>query len=251
MTTHPRASRSLSRSALVDELVRSGARLADTLAGLTDADLRAPSALPGWTRAHVVAHLARSANAYRGLLEAARTGAGPDPRPDAGALARAVEDGAARPAADLVNGLRDSLAGLIEDARSMPAAAWDARVTALAGWPHPAWFTLHRCRRELETHHADLAAGYGPPDWPAAYVAWALDDTLAALAARDFPLGRVDAVDLGRHWTLAPTGPSVAAPGHALLAWLGGRAEAPLRSTADAPLPTPPAWPLPPVQAWT
>ncbi|MFL6095487.1 MAG: maleylpyruvate isomerase N-terminal domain-containing protein, partial [Blastococcus sp.] len=33
--------------------------MARTLARVTDDELAAPSALPGWTRAHVVAHLAR------------------------------------------------------------------------------------------------------------------------------------------------------------------------------------------------
>ncbi|MFB7617510.1 maleylpyruvate isomerase family mycothiol-dependent enzyme [Kitasatospora sp. NPDC056181] len=241
----------VSRSALIDELTHSGARLAGTLAALTGEDLRAASALPGWTRAHVVAHLARSADAYRRLLKTARTGAEPGPRPDAGALTRAVEDSAARPAPDLVDDLHDSLAALIEDARSMPATAWDAEVTAAAGWPHPAWFTLYRCWRELETHHTDLAAGHGPSDWPAPYVAWALDDTLTTLAARDFPLGRVDAVDLGRQWTLAPSGPAVTAPGHAVLAWLTGRTDTSPLTFTDGPLPVPPAWPLPPTRPWT
>ncbi|MEU6236089.1 maleylpyruvate isomerase family mycothiol-dependent enzyme [Kitasatospora sp. NPDC047058] len=234
---------------LLDELGRSGARLAATLGVLTDEDLRAPSALPGWTRAHVVTHLARSADAYRRLLALARTGAEPTPRPDADALARAVESGAARPAAELAADLHDSLAGLLADARAMPDGAWNATVTALAGWPHPAWFTLHRCWRELETHHTDLATGYGPSDWPAAYVSWALDDTLTALAARGFPLGRVEAPDLDRRWTLGPAGPAVTAPAHTLLAWLSGRSDAtPLTTTG--PVPSPPAWPLPPSRSW-
>src|ERR1700693_1767896 len=39
---------------------------------LPELDLRAPSLLPGWTRAHVLAHLARNADAMRGLLIGAR-----------------------------------------------------------------------------------------------------------------------------------------------------------------------------------
>ncbi|MER6950865.1 hypothetical protein ABT294_43305 [Nonomuraea sp. NPDC000554] len=146
--------------------------------------------------------------------------------------------------------VRTRLARLTEAATSMPAEAWDNRVTALAGWPHPAWYTLHRCWRELETHHVDLDVGYRTTDWPAAYVTWALGDTCAALAARGFPLARAVAVDLGRSWTPSPAGVAVAGPGHALLGWLSGRSTgAPL--TADCPLPDPPAWPLPPAHGWT
>ena len=45
-----------------------------TVAALTDSQARAPSLLPGWTRGHVVTHLARNADALRNLLTWARTG---------------------------------------------------------------------------------------------------------------------------------------------------------------------------------
>lgn len=76
----------------------------------------------------------------------------------------------------------------------MPVERRGSLVTALAGWQHPAWYTLHRCWRELETHHVDLNVGYRTTDWPGTYVTWALDDTLTALAARDFPAAQVDVV---------------------------------------------------------
>src|SRR3954464_4347691 len=50
---------------------RAVARLVD---GLTDDELAADSGLPGWSRAHVVAHLARNADALVNLLSWARTG---------------------------------------------------------------------------------------------------------------------------------------------------------------------------------
>ncbi|MFI1168896.1 hypothetical protein ACH4UM_36395 [Streptomyces sp. NPDC020801] len=36
-----------------------------------------------------------------------------------------------------------------------------------------------------------------------------LDGTVAALTARDFPLSRIEAPDLDRSWSLAPTGQTV------------------------------------------
>ncbi len=226
--------------------------------------MREPAALPGWTRANVIAHVGCAADAYLWLLAVARTGVEPGPRPSADALARAVEDGAARPAAELVAGLRARLGRLLEDAESMPEDRWDTLVTALAGWRHPAWYTLHRCWRELETHHLDLDLGYRTSDWPARYVSWALDDTLAALAAREFPVGRVEAVDLGRSWTVSATGPDLTGEGHALLGWLSGRTPAAQLTAAQLtvtqlitaqpaearPLPGPPTWPLPPAPGW-
>jgi maleylpyruvate isomerase len=49
-------------------------RLQDTVAGLTDQQAREPSLLPGWSRGHVLTHLARNADSLRNLLIWARTG---------------------------------------------------------------------------------------------------------------------------------------------------------------------------------
>jgi len=234
---------------VLDGVHGSAARLSATLDALTDARAREPSALTGWSRGHVVTHLARSADVYRWLLTLARTGTEPGPRADAAALDQALRQGAGRGADALVADLRTSLDRLLDEAASMPTERWGTLVTALAGWRHPAWFTLHRCRRELETHHVDLDLGRTAADWPADYVTWALGDTLAALADRRFPVARIVAEDLGRSWTLSATGPTVTGRGHALLAWLAGRAEDP-RPHSEPPLPTPPRWPLPPVPGW-
>ncbi|MEY9875348.1 maleylpyruvate isomerase [Streptacidiphilus sp. MAP12-33] len=227
----------------------SAARFAGAVANLTDEQAAADSALPGWSRGHVVTHVARSADVYRWLLGLARTGVEPGPRADGAFLERALREGAGRPAAALAADLRGSLDALSAEVAAMPADRWPTLVTALAGWRHPAWFVLHRARRELETHHTDLAVGYPSADWPEDYVRWALEGTLTGLATRGFPLARVQAPDLGRVWELAPEGATVTAPGHAVLAWLAGRATgAPL--TTDGPVPTPPPWPQAPVPGW-
>jgi maleylpyruvate isomerase len=211
---------------LLDEIRASVARVGTGLGSLTHLQAREPSALPGWSRGHVVTHLARSA-----------------------VLDRALREGAERSAGELVADLRGSLDRLLDEARAMPAERWFILVTALAGWRHPAWFTLQRCRRELETHHVDLNLGYTTADWPSDYVTWALDDTVAALTARGFPVARIRATDLDRAWTPAPAGPTVTGSGRSILAWLAGRGtDTPLRS--DVPLPTPPRWPLPPTPGW-
>ncbi|MEU5533705.1 maleylpyruvate isomerase family mycothiol-dependent enzyme [Streptomyces sp. NPDC020362] len=235
---------------LLDDVSGSAARLGAALDALTDLNAREPSALPGWSRGHVITHLARSADAYRWLLTLARTGTEPGPRADAATLDRGLRDGAQRDAADLVTDLSHSLDRMLDAATAMPTERWPTLVSALAGWRHPAWYTLHRARRELETHHVDLNLGYATTHWPADYVTWALDESIAALAARGFPLARIEATDLARTWTLAPTGPTVTGAGHALLAWLTGRGPATHR-LSDRRLPTPPTWPLPPVPGWT
>ena len=52
----------------------SAARLVATAQALTDDDLHEASALPGWTRAHVLTHIAQSADSRTGLLRAAQAG---------------------------------------------------------------------------------------------------------------------------------------------------------------------------------
>src|SRR5690349_5101281 len=56
------------------EVDRATARLLATARKLADADSAAPSLLPGWTRGHVLAHLALNADACVNLLTTARTG---------------------------------------------------------------------------------------------------------------------------------------------------------------------------------
>ena len=58
---------------LSDEIDQATQRLLDTARIITEPDLRAPSLLPGWTRAHVLAHLARNADAMRTVLAGVRT----------------------------------------------------------------------------------------------------------------------------------------------------------------------------------
>ena len=59
---------------LMDELDTAAQRLIDEARLMTEPDLRAPSLLPAWSRAHVLAHLARDADAMRNLLIGARAG---------------------------------------------------------------------------------------------------------------------------------------------------------------------------------
>src|SRR4051795_10985654 len=61
-------------SAVLQEWADSERAVAGLVERLTDDDLAAPSALPDWSRAQVVAHLARNADALVNLLAWARTG---------------------------------------------------------------------------------------------------------------------------------------------------------------------------------
>src|SRR5215472_7044541 len=69
--------------------------LIESIGGLTDADARGPSLLPGWTRGHVLTHLARNADGGTRLLGWARTGIPSYEYESVAARAEAIEAGAA------------------------------------------------------------------------------------------------------------------------------------------------------------
>ncbi len=229
-------------------------RLAATAGGLDDAQAAAASRLPGWTRGHVLAHLARNADGFRNLLIWARTGTETPMYPSEEARDRDIEAGARRPAAELAADVRASAAAFATAAAELPAAAWDAPV-ARRGVTFPARAILPRRLSELEIHHVDLGAGYGPGDWPADFVQATLArvaDDFAGLPGMPAILARPDGQDAA--FRLGPAGGGPAGPGRsspvtvtgppdALLAWLIGRdSGAGLTVAGGAAMPLLPPW---------
>ncbi|BAJ31306.1 MULTISPECIES: maleylpyruvate isomerase family mycothiol-dependent enzyme [Kitasatospora] len=140
--------------------------LLHTLAELEPAAVGEPSALPGWTRGHVLAHLARNADSLVNLLTGARTGtdvpqyATPESR-DAD-----IEAGAGRPLAEQLADVRDSQRRFLAAAALLAPEDWTAPVTHRSGHVFPAWQIPAKRLAELEYHHVDLNAGYTPAHWP-------------------------------------------------------------------------------------
>ena len=142
-------------------LAVAGQAVAATAAGLTDADARAPSLLPGWTRGHLLTHIARNADSLRNLLIWARTGT-ETPQYAAAAERDARIAAGRRPAAELRADVEAADAAFAAEAASLRAAGL-GRAGARAARPdHPAWYTLWRRLSEVEIHHVDLGAGYRP-----------------------------------------------------------------------------------------
>jgi maleylpyruvate isomerase len=163
---------------LSDQIDHATQRLLGTARVIAEPDLRAPSLLPGWTRAHVLAHLARGADAMRNLLVGARAGQDRPAYLSAQARAADIEHGARLGAKELMADLADSAMAFRTIYRRLPDGAWRFPVLILDSQRFPAAQLLTRRLVEVELHHCDLGAGYGPGDWPAAFAAMELAEPM-------------------------------------------------------------------------
>lgn len=205
--------------AATEQLLRTAGRF-------TDADVRAPSLLPDWSRGHVLTHLARNADGGRHLLIWARTGVETPEYPSMAAREEQIEAGAGRSAHALVADLRDSAARFAAEYRRMTTAAWSRTVRWTGGQERPAARAADSRLSEVLVHHVDLDAGYAPAQWPADFVRAMLGRVVASFGARsDAPALRLHADDTGTRYDVGTAGPatSVHGPEASLLAWLMGR----------------------------
>ena len=226
--------------------------VAASAAGLTDAEARAPSLLPGWTRGHLLTHMARNADGLRNLLIWARTGTETPQYASAAEREAGIAAGADRPAAELRADVEAADAAFAAEAASLRAADWDAQVHGLRGPDHPAWYTLWRRLSEVEIHHVDLGTGYRPADWPDAFARQGLTRMAVEFQAPDLPRVTLRAAESGLTQELGPRTadggqaapvPVLTGPAAELLAWLIGRGDGTgLSVQPPGPLPKVPAW---------
>ncbi len=203
---------------LSDQIDQATQRLLGTARTITEPDLRAPSLLPGWTRAHVLAHLARGADAMRNLLVGVRTGQDRPAYASAEARQAGIEHGASRQASELVADLADSAMALRTVARQLPDAGWQVPVRILDSAAFPAAELLTRRMVEVELHHCDLGAGYTPAGWPPFFAAMELAEPMRSQRADRLNSTRT-AEPLAPVRPPAPYQPDQRLPG----SWLGPR----------------------------
>ena len=153
---------------LTDQIDDATTLLLETAGKLTDADARQLSLLPGWTRGHILTHIARSGDVLRRLLDGARTGVPASGYANAEERESDIEAGSGRRAAVLAADVRDSAAAFRASVLAMPAEAWSTPVT-LGGKDQPAANLLTVRLVEIELHHVDLGHDYKPSDWPTTF----------------------------------------------------------------------------------
>lgn len=167
-------------------------RLETSIDGLTDEQARGASRLPGWTVAHVLAHLARNADSHVRMIEGASLGEVRD-QYIGGVEGRTAEidAGAERAAAELVADVRAANAALEASWRSAGDTAWAGQGMGTIAGPIPIADLPFRRWREVEVHHVDLGLGHGFAGWPADYVRLELARQARTWSSRR-PMGMTD-----------------------------------------------------------
>ncbi|MEV6117942.1 maleylpyruvate isomerase family mycothiol-dependent enzyme [Streptomyces sp. NPDC052109] len=205
-------------------------RLLNAVAELDNAALADASRLPGWTRGHVVAHLARNADALVNVLE------GRPMYESAEARDADIERDAPRPLDVQLADLRESAARF--QSRGDAPADWTRTVELRNGVTDSASRVPFRRWVEVELHHVDLGIGYELEDLPEEFTDRVIDFLAQRFAGhRDVPSTGLNAGN-GRVWTTgggATDGPVVVEGTAAdLLGWLAGRRDGSALTTNGA-----------------
>lgn len=211
----------------LERLHQSEQHLLRTVDSLRSDSWTQPSVLPGWTRAHVAAHLALNAEGLAGAvdglaheLDVPVYESGERRDADIEELAHAEPAEIRERLFAAGQSLREALATLDED-------QWSRSVARVPGGPMWAVADVPSTRRrEVEIHHADLDAGYDHADWPVDFVVELLDLVSADHAqSEDSPGFTARATDTVRTWDVGAEQPVVAGTAADLGWWLVGRGD--------------------------
>jgi maleylpyruvate isomerase len=218
-------------------------RVLAAASALADAEVAAPSVLPGWSRGHTLTHLARNADGLRNLLVSARTGERLPMYDSAERRNGDIEAGSGRSPAELITDLTETHRRFMADAERV--GDWSATVSRTVDGPgFPAWWVPLLRLGELEIHHTDLDVGYGIERWPADWVGAYLPYASLELADRAGEPIELRATDTGARVAAGDApGRTVEGPSRSLLAWVIGRHDGhDLRTAPDGPLPVLGTW---------
>ncbi|MFG1642235.1 maleylpyruvate isomerase N-terminal domain-containing protein [Amycolatopsis sp. NPDC049252] len=226
--------------ALLDGVRKLDDEWARVAGGLGEPELRAPSALPGWSRAHVFAHIARNADGLRNLLTWANTGVETPMYVSAEARDEDIEAGAQRGVAEILADFVASAGRFEQYAAAMPDEAWAREARDRRGAPVTGTVVARMRLSELTIHLADLGLGHSLDDVLGLLGPLAEDVVQHAITSRGAHLPALRLAAGGYEWTMgAAPGATVTGTCGELLAWLSGRSDG---SALDGAVPRIPAW---------
>jgi maleylpyruvate isomerase len=228
----------------LDDLAEAEQRLARSVDALHGDDWHAPSLLPGWSRAHVVAHVALNGEALRDVLrgevdhERVPMYASQEQRD-----ADIVELAAAEPS-ELRERLLATHTQFTEAALAVPEDVWERRFERTPGGQTLPLAVVPVMRlREIEIHHVDLDCAYSPDEWPQAFAELVVDGMVKRL---DPEQGfRIAPLDTRNSWDVDGVGDDpvvVTGPVRQVAWWLTGREPSPQVTCSRGELPTIGGW---------
>jgi maleylpyruvate isomerase len=213
----------------------------DALAGT---DLPAPSSLPGWSRRHVIAHVAGNADALVNLVDWAATGVETPMYASAGQRSADIDAWAARPDADLRAHLVGADGRLAAALDALPDDRWSVQVRTARGRLVTAseipWMRV----REVWVHRVDLGVGVTVADFPAGIVQALIGDAVTGFGSGTAaPPVELVPTDAPSGWRIGPRDAPTRVSGTraALAGYLIGRPGGALAADPE-PIPRLPAW---------
>jgi uncharacterized protein (TIGR03083 family) len=168
--------------------------------GVDDNTFASPSALPGWTVAHVVAHLHFNAEAIGRLSTWARTGIETRMYSSVAQRNDNIEAGSLLAPSELRQLLHSSTSALTDSFDALTTQTWANTVVTAQGRTVPATELVWMRFREVAIHTIDIGGDIGFADFPSEALAKLTNEIVAKRLA--------------------------AGEGHALAAWLTGRPKA-------------------------
>lgn len=220
-------------------------RLLRTVDGFHGDDWSAPSALPDWARADVVAHLALNAEGMTRMLRGLVSADGPATMYDSDeARDSEIRDLAAADPSEIRARLMAATTTLDDAIGAVPDDHWATIVERTPGGRTMRADSLPAMRlRELEIHHVDLDAGYTPAEWSETFSVLLLHAMTKRLRPPE-PF-EVRPLDLDRTWAFGahdPDAPVVTGPAADVGWWLTGRSAPDTVSCSRGELPSIESW---------
>lgn len=223
------------------EMAQAQDALMAALADIDDQWLRQDSRCDGWTRGHVLSHIARNADGMVNLARWAQTGEATPMYASGDRRNADIAEGATRSASEIVADLRAgnervlAAFGAVQGQVAVDpgVAAREVRLgDPVNGRAVPVRDLPYLRLQEVVVHHHDLDDGLVARDWPRAHVDEALPRVAAMMGQRVDPMPTLVAEDDDVVATFAPDDTSAAStvevrgPAAVLLVWLLGRSTA-------------------------
>jgi maleylpyruvate isomerase len=221
-------------------LARETSLLMSTAATLDDESIRVASLCEGWTRAHVLSHIARNADALGNLVSWAVTGTPRAMYESPTSRDADIAAGSTRAAREVITDLEDSAARFAAAAPSLDGPSMRAEVEMRGGRKVLGGQLPTLRLMEVVFHHVDLDAGYTFADADAGFVRRAVRIATERLGASPQAPSITLHGDEGDTWSIGDGAQDVTGSNAALLLWLARSGAGGVSS--EAPLPALPSW---------